>query len=219
MREQILNFLAELKRNNDRDWFMEHKGEYEKAKKAFEALVNEMIPAIREIDPSIDMITAKDCVFRIYRDVRFSKDKSPYKPNMGAYIAKGGKNSIYAGYYIHAEPGQSFLAGGIWMPPAESLKKIREEIYYNVEEFKNIIHHKNFRKYYEGFDDEYKLVNPPKGYSKDFPDIDLLKYKSYAVLTSVEDGLFTSGNYVEYAMEAFKQLHKLNEFLNRAVQS
>ncbi len=218
MNKLILDFLHELKENNDRDWFQAHKKDYENSRKLFEALVNDLIPSIREIDPTIDLITAKDCVFRIYRDVRFSGDKSPYKNNMGAYIARGGKKSLLAGYYVHAEPGESFLAGGIWMPPVESLKKIREEIYYNAAEFKNIIHHKNFEKYFNGFSDEYKLVNPPKGYSKDFADIDLLKYKSYAVVHMVPDELFVSAHYKEYALKVFEQLHILNEFLNRAIK-
>lgn len=101
----VFEFLRDLKTNNNREWFQANKDRYERARKAFESFINDLIPMVRTIDPLVDMITAKDCVFRIYRDVRFSADKSPYKPNMGAYIARGGKSSQMAGYYVHFEPG------------------------------------------------------------------------------------------------------------------
>jgi uncharacterized protein (TIGR02453 family) len=210
----ILEFLRALKDSNNREWFQANKPVYERAKQEFESFINEMIPGIRSFDPSIDMITAKDCTFRIYRDVRFSGDKSPYKPNMGAYVARGGKNSTLAGYYVHVEPGMSFLAGGIYMPPAETLKKIREEIFYRTGDFKKIINHPNFTRYFKAFDESDKLKKPPKGYSEDFPDIQLLKYKSYAVMHPVADELLLNDNYVDYACGCFQNLFPLNQFFN-----
>jgi uncharacterized protein (TIGR02453 family) len=215
MREDILDFLKELKDNNNREWFQANKHLYEKAKAAFESFVNELIPVIREIDPMIDMITAKDCVFRIYRDVRFSTDKSPYKPNMGAYIARGGKASMMAGYYVHIEPGSSFLAGGVYMPPPETLKKIRDEIYYQPEEFKKIINSKEFVKCFGEIDDADKMKNPPKGYPKEFPDIELLKFRNYAVLHYVKDEQVLNDDYTRYARDVFKVLLPLNRFFYR----
>lgn len=210
----ILNFLTALKENNNREWFQVNKSWYETARNEFEAFINEIIPGIRSFDPMIDMITAKDCAFRIYRDVRFSSDKSPYKTNMGAYIARGGKNSTLAGYYVHVEPGMSFLAGGLYMPPSETLKRIREEIFYNIADFKLIINNPEFKEYFEAFDASQKLKKPPKGFSADFADIDLLKFKSYAVMHSVNDELLLSRDYSDYAIACFRSLHPLNRFFN-----
>jgi uncharacterized protein (TIGR02453 family) len=215
MKAELLEFLKDLNNNNNREWFQANKHRYERARVTFESFVNELIPLIRTIDGLIDMITAKDCVFRIYRDVRFSSDKSPYKPNMGAYIARGGKGSMMAGYYVHFEPGASFLAGGLYMPQPDILKKIREEIYYQPEEFKKIIYSQDFVKCFGQLDDPGKMKNPPKGYSKEFPDIDLLKYRSYAVMHHVADELILKDGYSTYALEVFKILLPLNNYFNR----
>ena len=211
----LFSFLNELKTNNNREWFQANKDRYNQARLAFESFVNELIPLIRTVDPLVDMVTAKDCVFRIYRDVRFSNDKSPYKPNMGAYIARGGKNSVMAGYYVHFEPGASILAGGLYMPPAETLRKIREEIYFQADDFKKIIHNKDFVDYFGEMDDPGKMKNPPKGFSKDFPEIRLLKFRSYAVMHPVPDELAIKDNYLEYALGVFRTLYPLNAWFNR----
>ena len=136
----ILDFLTNLKANNNRDWFNENRNLYDDAKSDFESLINRLIPAIYNFDPDIGTLSAKQCVFRIYRDVRFSKDKSPYKTNMGGFIARGGRKGGFAGYYLHIDPQQSFIAGGMHMPPPNILKKVRQEILYNIDEFKSIIH-------------------------------------------------------------------------------
>jgi len=211
----VLDFLKDLKANNNREWFQANKDRYNQARLLFESFINELIPLIREIDPLIDMITAKDCVFRIYRDVRFSADKAPYKPNMGAYIARGGKSSVMAGYYVHFEPGSSFLAGGLYMPPPETLKKIRDEIYYQADEFKKIVYNKVFVDCFGKIDDPGKMKNPPKGFSKEFPDIELLKFRTYAVMHNVPDTLILKDNYADYALTVFRKLYPLNTWFNR----
>jgi uncharacterized protein (TIGR02453 family) len=211
----IFEFLKELKTNNNRDWFHANKDRYDRARHEFESFINELIPMIRTVDPLVDMVTAKDCVFRIYRDVRFSHDKAPYKPNMGAYIARGGKNSALAGYYVHFEPGESMLAGGLYMPPAETLKKIREEIYYQADDFKKIIYKKEFTDCFGLLDDPGKMKNPPKGFSKDFPDIDLLKFRNYAVMHRVPDHVTWSEDYLNYAIKVFQILYPLNAYFNK----
>lgn len=211
----LFDFLRDLKTNNNREWFQAHKDRYNQARQAFESFINELIPLIRTVDSLVDMITAKDCVFRIYRDVRFSTDKAPYKTNMGAYIARGGKNSVMAGYYVHFEPGESFLAGGLYMPPAESLKKIREEIYYQAEDFKKIIYRKEFTDCFGVLDDPGKMKNPPKGYSKDFPDIELLKFRSYTAMHRIPDSVALSESYLNYALNIFRTLHPLNAYFNQ----
>ncbi len=217
MNRDILQFLQDLKLNNNREWFQMNKDRYRKAKQGFEIFIDKLIPEIRKFDSSIDLITASDCLFRIYRDVRFSGDKSPYKTNMGAYIARGGKNSQFAGYYVHVEHGGSMLAGGVYMPQPEILKRFREEIYYNITEFRQILHHKSFLKYFDKLIDEGKLVNPPKDFPKDFSDIDLLKHKNYTVVHVVEDDLLVSSGFLAYAVEVFSYLYPLNQFLNRAI--
>jgi len=211
----ILDFLNDLKVNNNREWFQANKGRYDKVKIEFEAFINNLIPRLREIDPLIDLLTAKDCVFRIYRDVRFSTDKSPYKTNIGAYIARGGKGSLLAGYYVHFEPGASMLAGGLYMPPAETLKKVRDEIYYQADDFKKIINNKKFVGCFGKIDDPGKMKNPPKGYPKEFADIDLLKYRNYAVMHTVADEVAEKDDYLEYALAVFRLLYPLNTWFNR----
>jgi uncharacterized protein (TIGR02453 family) len=211
----LFEFLRDLKTNNNRDWFQANKDRYDRARREFESFINDLIPMIRTIDPLVDMITAKDCVFRIYRDVRFSHDKSPYKPNMGAYIARGGKNSQMAGYYVHFEPEASMLAGGLYMPPAETLKKIRDEIYYQAGDFKKIIYNKEFTDCFGLLDDPDKMKNPPKGFSKDFPDIDLLKLRNYAVMHHVPDQVALSEDYLNYAIKVFRTLYLLNAYFNK----
>ncbi len=212
----ILSFLTELKANNDREWFQAHKGSFEKAKKEFEALVNRIIPEIYKFDPSIGTITAKDCVFRIYRDIRFSPDKTPYKTHFGAYISKGGRKSEHAGYYLHIDADQSFAAGGMHMPRSEKLKKIRQEIMYNVDEFKSIIENPDFKSTFDGFMDE-KLKRPPKDFPTDFQDIDLLKYKGYTVLHDLDEGTLLSDEAEQKIAMVFKTLKPLNDFLNRSL--
>ena len=157
-----------------------------------------------------------DCVFRIYRDIRFSSDKSPYKTHFGSYIAKGGHKSMRAGYYFHIQPGESFLGGGIYMPPADVLKALRMAIFEKTEEYLSILHDPGFKQYYSEFEGE-KLKTAPKGFPPDFPYIDLLKPKSYAFGTNLSDELLTSGKLIETGINAFRELYKINRFLNDAL--
>ncbi len=215
--QAVLDFLTDLKQNNNREWFQENKKRYEKAKADFENLLNGIIPGIYAFDPAIGPLTAKDCVFRIYRDVRFSKDKSPYKTNMGGFIARGGRKGAFAGYYFHIAPDESMIAGGIYMPPADVLKKARQEIYYHAEEFKRILNDKEFKKTFVLMEED-KLIRPPKDFPADFPDIDLLKYKSYTVFHSLPDKVLLSKNLQEYAVKIFKVMYPFNNFINRGLE-
>ena len=139
LQKSTVQFLRDLKKNNSKEWFDTNRKKYESAKNDYEALVGDVIKQLSKTDESIAHLEPKQCVFRINRDVRFSKDKSPYKTNMGMYFSKGGKKSFYAGYYFHLQPGGSFVAGGLWMPMPPELKKVRQEIDYNWEEFKKIV--------------------------------------------------------------------------------
>ncbi len=215
--KEVLQFLSELKENNSKEWFDQNRGRYEASRKKILFLTELVNHEIVKFDPEVGIQDPKNCVFRIFRDVRFSPDKTPYKTNMGAYIAAGGKNSLGAGYYIHIEPGGSFVGGGSYCPQPNALKAIRTEIFDRPEDFREIIHSKLFQRVYtEMYDD--KLKTPPKGFPKDFPDIDILKYKSYAFTSRIDDAVVEGDAYVERIIAAFKQLAPVNQFLNEALR-
>lgn len=143
---QTIKYLSGLKKNNNKNWFDAHRPQYEAAKIDFQNFIELVIQDLQRTDTTITGIVAKDCLFRMNRDVRFSKDKTPYKSNMGASIKIGGKKSLLAGYYFHCEPGSSFIGGGLWMPDAPQVQKVRQEIDYNWEEFQAILKNKGFKK-------------------------------------------------------------------------
>jgi uncharacterized protein (TIGR02453 family) len=213
-----LKFLKQLKRNNNKPWFDAHRSEYEAARADFAAFVQQLIDAQGKKDPGIRNLLAKQCMFRINRDVRFSKDKSPYKTNFGASINMGGKQAVHsAGYYFHLEPGGSFAGGGIWMPPADVLRRIRQEVDYNLDEFKSIIQSRSFKAIYGGLADdaEYKPVRVPKGYEPENPAAEFLKYKSYIASISLSDEDLTGPQLLKKTLKAFDTLQPLLQFLNR----
>ena len=214
-----LRFLKDLKKNNNKPWFDTHRKEYENAKNDFAALIDEVIKKHGKKDDTISHLSARDCMFRINRDVRFSKDKSPYKTNMGAYINPGGKKSLLGGYYFHCEPGGSFVGGGLWMPMPPELHKIRQEIDYNLPDFKKIIESKKFKDVYNTIsrDAEYTLTRVPKGYEADNPAAEYLKLKSIVAIASVPDSTLTSAELVKKITTAFGALQPLLEFINHAI--
>ena len=213
-----IKFLKQLSRNNNKGWFDEHRSDYDAAKADFAGFIQQVIDLHGRSDSSIRNIVAKDCLFRINRDVRFSKNKAPYKTNMGASINKSGKKAEHsAGYYFHFEPGASFVGGGIWMPPADTLRKIRQEIDYNLKEFTGILRNRSFKSVYGELDDspEFKLSRVPRGYEPDNPAAEYLKYKSYLATLPLSDEELTSKNLVTKVGKAFAALQPLLEFLNR----
>lgn len=213
----ILEFLIDLKFNNNKLWFGDNKERYQEAKGEFEQLIGSILTELKHMDSRIAVTSSKDCIFRIFRDVRFSKNKEPYKTNFGALIAPGGRKKSYAGYYIHIEPDESFVGGGSYMPEPDVLRAVRKEIYENVNEFKQIINEENFRKYFPDIYGE-KLTLAPKGFPKDFKDIDLLKYKHYAVAFPVSNSFWTAENIIEEIMEIYRALYPFNNFLNRVIK-
>ena len=212
----IIDFLKALEKNNNREWFQENRSRYEQAKTEFEIFINSLLHELRLIDKELSSISAKDCIFRIYRDVRFSKDKSPYKNNFGAYFVKGGKKSGFAGYYIHVEPGGSFIAGGIHRPSSEILRQVRSEIYGHTEEYKSIIAKKDFIDQFGRVEGEM-LKSAPAGYEKDFPDIDLLKCKSYTVIKPVTNQQICEAGFLQETINVFKVMKPFISFLNGAI--
>ena len=217
MIKQILDFLSALDKNNDRDWFLAHKGEYLRAKEAFEELVARLIPIVQEIDPTVGHLEVKDCTYRIYRDVRFSHDKRPYKTHMGAYINRRGKKSPYAGYYIHLDPTHGSLwGGGLYCPDAALLKAVRWDIYDNIDEFLEI--HTALEK--DGFtlSREDMLKKIPQGFPKDFPYSDFLKMKHYDMYRTItDDVLYDENRLIEETRRAFAAMKNMNRFLNYTI--
>jgi len=217
MDKSTILFLDNLKNNNNRDWFLANKTAYENAKNDFIELVAKVINELAKTDKTIAGIEPKSCVFRINRDVRFSKDKSPYKTNFGASINKNGKKSFSAGYYIQVEPSNSFIGGGIYMPPADVLTKIRQEIDYNAIDFKKIILYKNFTQTYGALEDFDKLVNPPKGYDKTNENIELLKLKSFIATKTLSKKEILDENVGKAIAKDLAVLIPLFTFLNTAL--
>jgi len=213
-----LKFLKSLAKNNDKVWFDEHKSEYQQAKEDYESVVQQILDGLSKQDPAIAGLQVKDCTFRIYKDVRFSKDKTPYKTNMGAGFSPNGKLVQEPGYYLHIEPGnKSFVAGGIYMPDAPNLSKIRQEIDYNGDKLEKIMKDKKFKKWFKDLDTIDKLKTMPKGYSADNPRIELLKHKSYIVSYPFTDTQVKDKKFLKNIIEVMKAIRPLNEFLKEAI--
>lgn len=214
--DKVLDFLKELAANNNREWFQANKKWYDECREKVLFLTDVLINEIGKFDPQVRGLSPKDCMFRIFRDVRFSNDKRPYKTNFGSFICKGGRKSMNPGYYFHIEPGNSFIGGGIYMPPAEPLKAIRNYMAEHGDEYLEIINEPDFRKKYpEMYDD--KLKTAPKGFPKDHEFIDLLKYKSFIFSKSFDDKTVKSDKYVEKVVSAFHDLLPVNAILYQAL--
>ena len=216
--ETILKFLKALGKNNNREWFEKNKGKYLEAKNQFDLFVSELLKELTAIDSSLIGLDQKKLTFRIYRDVRFSKDKSPYKKNFGAAFSGNGKGLGRPGYYLHIEPGnKSFVAGGLFMPETEKLSKVRQEIDYNGDRLEKIISGKSFKKYFKKFYDEDALKTTPKGYSKDHKHNEWLKLRSFIVSHQFKDADVVKKTFTKNALKAYQALKPLNAFLTEAI--
>lgn len=217
--KNTITFLKKLSENNNKPWFDANRKDYEQAKANFTTVVQSIINQLAVYDPSIGHIEAKSAIYRINRDIRFSNDKTPYKTHFGMYFTCNGKVDNRAGYYMHITPDASFIGGGLWMPMAPDLKKIRQEIDYNLSEFKAIIENADFVKHYGKLDDDpkYKITRPPKGYDANNPAIELLKYKSFTASTTASDKQVLSTDFIKNTVETFKALTPLNTFFNNAL--
>ncbi len=214
--KEILDFLKDLEANNTRDWFQQNRTRYEHSRAQFMTFTGMLINEIRKFDDELPLLNPKDCMFRIYRDIRFSNDKSPYKTNFGTSLARGGFKAGFAGYYFHISPEECFQSGGIYMPPPEHLHAIRQEIYYRPEEYLKIVNDKKFKTIYpDGYFDSLKT--PPKGYPKDWEYIDLLKPRNYAFGHPIDPAELSSPDLLAHTIENFKVIAPLNRYLNRAI--
>jgi len=215
--DTVLEFLKTLAANNNREWFQENKKWYNESKEKVLFLTDVLINEIGKFDPEVRGLRPQDCMFRIFRDVRFSKDKRPYKTNFGSFICKGGRKSMNPGYYFHLEPEGCFVAGGIYMPPSDVLRTIRTYVADHAEEFLEITKDPGFKKEFpEMYDD--KLKTAPKGFPKDHEYIELLRYKSFIFSKSLNDKEVKSKNYVETMVNTFRGLYPVNAYLYRALE-
>lgn len=216
--KEIFAFLRELRLHNNREWFAEHKEEYVRLKEKFEGVVEELTGQIALFDEEVKGLKPKDCVYRIYRDTRFSPDKTPYKIHFAAYIcAPAGRNSERAGYYFHLQPEGSLLGGGLYCPQPALLKRLRQDIYDNVEEFVSILRDPAFSAEFPEIDKNEMLKRVPAPFPSDFPEADLLKYKHYDVVSYKPDRFFESGDVVRKTADVFRKLYPFNRFLNYTV--
>ena len=221
IQKSSLEFLADLKNNNNREWFLANKTRYENYKKDYHQLVSDFLDAMKPMDPALEMLEIKNCTFRINRDIRFSKDKSPYKSNMGIWMTTDRNRKNAPGYYIHYEKGSSFIAAGIHCPEPEDLKKIRKEIAFFQEDLEEILANPSFKKEFGSLDrDESNVLKKaPKDYDPSHPAIEFLKLKSFTATQKIDDSLFTDNDFAKKMTKKLIILKPLTVFLNRALET
>lgn len=213
---EILKFLKQLQKNNTREWMQEHQKEYQNAKAHFLKLIEELGEAISFFDNRFGHLEAKKCMFRLARDVRFSKNKTPYKAHFGAILSAEGKKSEKPFYYLHIEPnGKSALASGLYSPQSSILKKVREEIDYNGEELITLLEEKSVKKYFGTLSEfpNQRLKTAPRNYPKDHKHIDLLRNKSFVLSHQISDKQVLAKDFVSYAAEVYHAAKPLNDWL------
>ncbi len=218
---EALQFLGDLIANNNTEWMHANKKRYESYKKDYHNFIASILAAIKPLDKSLESLEVKNCTFRINRDIRFSKDKSPYKTNMGVWLTQNKFRKNSPGYYIHFEKGKSFIAGGVWCPEAHELKSIRKEIAFFHDDLESILKDKNFKKEFGQLDrDESNILKKaPKDFEPHHPAIEFLKLKSFTASQKIDDKLFSDKNFSTIVAKKLIALKPLNDFLNRALET
>lgn len=212
----IFRFLKELAIHNNREWFNAHRERYEAARDEFEKLIGAVITRISLFDESIRGIQPKDCTFRIYRDIRFSEDKTPYKTHFGGYINAYGKKSYHCGYYLHLQPGNCLLAGGSYCLPPALLKALRQAVYDNMDEFRSIVEDPVFHRYFPVVGENF-LKTAPKGFPKEYPYLKYLQCKEYTVCCNLADEVFLAPDFLDQCETIFKQMKRFADFTNYTI--
>jgi uncharacterized protein (TIGR02453 family) len=213
--KETLDFLKKLDKNNNRDWFQANKKVFDAAQDNLTAFTDYLIGEAGKFDDAVATLDPKSCVFRIYRDVRFSKDKSPYKTNLGAYISPGGRKSMQPGYYFHLQPGQSFIAGGKHLPDGPETLKIRNAIANNTDEFLKIVGKKSFRDAFGEMRGD-KLKSAPKGFDPEHKAFEYLKLKEFMAFTELHDNKFLiSAEFPKHLVKTMKEMFPLVSFLRK----
>jgi uncharacterized protein (TIGR02453 family) len=217
--QHTIDFIHDLAANNNRDWFHGQQKRYELVKTDYKQLVSRILTEMQQHDQTLAVLTPKDCSFRIARDIRFSKDKSPYKTNLGIGLSTYGKKSGMAEYYVHIQPGAAFVAGGIYQPDAAQLRKIRREIDVFSEDLEAVLGGSDFRRMYGALSREDVLSRPPKGYSPDHPAIEHLKLKRFIAMAPMDDRWFTHADFVPHVVAQLAVLKPLLAFINRGLRA
>lgn len=222
--KEILTFLDALMRHNDREWFQAHKAEYQRAQAHFNQFAEKLIVETGKFDPSVKDLTIPDCTYRIYKDMRFSKYKIPYKTHMGAYLCPHGKKSGYAGYYFHLEPSESedysfgnMLAAGLYNPTPSLAIAIRDRIHTEPELFAAAV--KAADKYYH-WEDNAKLRKVPNGYPQDDPHAEFLKLKTFTIAAPLPDDIVLGPEerLLDYVVSVFREAKPVNDFINQVIE-
>lgn len=214
----VLDFLKTLSKNNDRDWFNAHKGEYLQVKAQVEDFMVWLVEHLVKFDKELALVDARKGVYRIYRDTRFSNDKRPYKDYIGTFLSKEGRHGSCSGYYIHLEPGKCMFGAGVYGLPPEKQKKVRDGIYFQSQKLRNILQKPDMKKVYGGkMDEGMSLKVAPRGYDKNFPDMDLLKYRHYFITRSVTDREVNASGFAQKLLDGLVTAVPFNRFLNEAL--
>ncbi|MFW5707233.1 MAG: DUF2461 domain-containing protein [Bacteroidota bacterium] len=220
--QDTLEFFRELRLNNHKQWFDQNRHRYVAVKKDYHHLVSRLLEEMQKYDHHLSHLQVKDCIFRINRDIRFSKDKSPYKTHLGIIITPYGKKMEYAGYYMHLDEEQgSFAGGGLYMPAPDMLKKVRTEIAHFYEDLDEILSSQDFRETYGDLDrsPDIMLTRPPKGFNESGKALEYLKLKSFTATTEIPADMLVYPAAIHKVVEVFRSLKPLNDFLNRALRA
>lgn len=219
--KEALQFFEDLVANNNTEWMHANKKRYENFKKDYHQYIASVLAEMKPLDKTLEPLEVKNCTFRINRDIRFSKDKSPYKTNIGIWFTQNKNSKNSPGYYIHYEKGRSFIAGGVWCPEPEELKKIRKEIEFFHDDLEKVVNDKSFKKEFGQLtrDDTNSLKNAPKGFDPNHPAIEFLKLKSYTASQKIDDKIFTEPDFSKKIAQKLIALKPMNDFLKRALET
>lgn len=213
----VLSFLNDLQNNNNREWFHANKAYYDQARLSFLKTTGELIAMVNDIDPTVGLQKPEDCIYRIFRDTRFSNDKTPYKTNFGAYVNRGGRKSPFAGYYLHLQPGQCFVACGIYMPEPNVLQAVRDEIYHRTSAYKDIITKPDVIRLFGNVEGD-KLKTAPKGFDRNFAEIDLIRYKSYNLVHYLKEEEVLQPEFANHLIQMLTLMVPFNSFFNGVIE-
>ncbi|MFZ4106041.1 DUF2461 domain-containing protein [Flavobacterium sp.] len=219
--KEALQFLSDIIANNNTEWMHANKKRYESYKKDYHSFISSILAEMKPLDKSLEPLEVKNCTFRINRDIRFSKDKSPYKTNMGVWMSQDKNRKNAPGYYIHFEAGNCFVAGGVWCPEAGELKQIRKEIEFFHEDLESIVSNKNFQKEFNQLDrgENNVLKKAPKDFDPNHPAIEFLKLKSFTSSHKIIESLFSEADFSKKIAKKLVALKPLNDFLRRALET
>ena len=218
---EAVQFLEDLVANNNTEWMHANKKRYDNFKKNYYNYIGSILAEMKPLDKKLDALEVKNCTFRINRDIRFSKDKSPYKTNIGVWMSQNKNRKNAPGYYIHFEKGNSFIAGGCWCPEQDELKQIRKEIAFFYEDLEVIVGNKKFKSEFGALtrDENNTLKKAPKDFDPNHPAIEFLKLKSFTASEKIDDKLFSEPSFSKVIATKLIVLKSMNDFLTRALNT